>query len=165
MRLTCVSHVSTSRTRVHVSYTCRRGREDIVDALIDCGADVNYLSERASPLTTALVCDEQAIVAKLLYAGASTSLAHPTHGGTPVSAVFTEGSECSRATYQSLVCYRLTGFLPTALQRRASSVVARGGVDPNLERGVRPHILVERELSPAQAATPLCPPPKLSHAH
>ena len=96
--LTRVSHVPTSRTRVHVSYTCRRGREDIVDALIDCGADVNYLSERASPLTTALVCDEQAIVAKLLYAGASTSLAHPTHGGTPVSAVFTEGSECSRAT-------------------------------------------------------------------
>ena len=118
----------------------RRGAT--VVALIDAGADVDYCDDRATPLITALYddtgVDQVEVVLRLLEAGASTSLVHPSSGSTAlVAAADPSGRNCT-SLYQMLLLYIHTGltghtdefvsrkpqhvYVEAALARRAASV-------------------------------------------
>ena len=75
----------------------------VVDALIDCGADLDYLSHHGSALMVALTLGEDCAALRLLYHGASTSLVHVDSGRTALIAATSPESRCSPALYAALV--------------------------------------------------------------
>ena len=75
----------------------------VVDALIDCGADLDYLSQHGSALMVALTLGEHCAALRLLYHGASTSLVHVDSGRTALIAATSPESRCSPALYRALV--------------------------------------------------------------
>ena len=118
----------------------RRGAT--VGALIEARADVNHCDDRATPLMTALyestgVVQEEVLL-RLLAAGASTSLVHPSSGVTAIGAAASSSGRCSTTLYQMLLLYVHTGltghrdefvsneprhvYVEAALERRAASV-------------------------------------------
>ena len=98
------------------------GRANVVRALIECGADVNYCIERSTALICALQADDGPSTVLLLHARASTSLRPSViqrDDWVLADAIYASRSSCSPELLRALLCFQLTG-----LTRHASECFA-----------------------------------------
>ena len=92
----------------------RSGRHQVVRALIECGADVDYCTERSTALISAIMEDDVPSTVALLHARASTSI-QPAAVVNKArwrlgSVAYHNHSKCSPELLQAVVSYQLTGL-------------------------------------------------------
>lgn len=117
-----IDYAPETVTRAAPEHRPTSGRTNVVRALIECGSDINYCTERSTALISAIMRDDVQSTVMLLHAGASTSLRPSViQRGDWVLADVTcsRNSRCSPELLRACVCFQLTG-----LTRHASECFA-----------------------------------------
>ena len=90
------------------------GRLPVVRALIECGADVDYCTDRSTALISAIMKDDVHSTVALLHARAATSIQPACIVNKArwrlASAAYSDNSKCSTELLQAVVSYQLTGL-------------------------------------------------------
>ena len=90
------------------------GKTEVVCALIECKADLDYCTDRSNALMSAIMVDASDCVIAFLHAGASTSRKPAVVQSIPhwalASAASHPASKCSTELLQAVVTFQLTGL-------------------------------------------------------